>query len=444
MELTPKQQALELINKSKNILLVTHERPDGDAMGSLMALYLVLGKLDKKVTAVVLDKLSSKYQFLPKVDALSHQLVALRDFIISIDCARATADRLAYNFQENKLNIVVTPKEGNFQSQDVSFGEGNFQFDLIITLDAADWDQVGKIYADNVKLFQGVPVVNIDHHSSNDYYGTVNLVDLTATATAEILVGLIEALGSTLMDEDVATALLAGIISDTGSFQNGQTTPKSLTIAAQMVGLGGRQQEIIKNLFKTKALTTLKLWGKILAGIKFDAARKLSWGVVPLAYFAETGAETEETSGVIDELMTSVPGADIVVLLSEKEPKSISGSIRTKKGVDAAELASLFGGGGHPGAAGFKLADMEVGAAEDLVITKIREYQEKKTTMSPDLVNNNSAGGAAVVAESKTEEEKEPKTEPEPSSLPPEIFPASPEVVGPELAPSAENLDKNE
>lgn len=410
MELTPKQQALELITKSKNILLVTHAKPDGDALGSLTALYLVLNKLGKKATAVVVDVVASQYQFLPKLDEFVDQLNALRDFIISIDCVTATADKLAYNFQDGKLNIVITPKDGNFKPQDVSFTEGSFQFDLLITLDAADWDQLGDIYANNVKLFQGVPAINIDHHSTNDYYGTVNLVDLTATATAEILVGLIEALGPSLIDEDVATALLTGIISDTGSFQHSHTTPKSLTIAAQMVGFGARQQEIIKNLFKTKSLTTLKLWGKILMDIKFDPEHKLSWSAVPLQYFAETGAKKEETGGVIDELMTSVPGADIVLLLTEKEPREISGSVRTKKGVNSADLAGLFGGGGHPGAAGFKLLDIDLASAEEVVINKIKEFQDKQPKVSPEELG---AGDAMTQAPSVGE-----KLEPTGAELP--------------------------
>ena len=424
MELTPKQQALELINKSKNVLLVTHEKPDGDAIGSTVALYLVLNKLGKKTTVVIIDPIANNYQFLPKLDEFATQLTALRDFIISIDCAKATADKLAYNFQGGKLNIVVTPKDGNFNPQDVGFAEGNFQFDLIVALDAADWDQVGTLYANNVKLFQGTPVINIDHHASNDYYGTVNLVDLTASATAEILVGLVEALGPSLIDEDIATAILTGIVSDTGSFQHANTTPKALTIAAQMVGFGARQQEIIKYLFKTKSLTTLKLWGKILSNIRFDEEHKLSWSLVPLAWFDETGALKEETSGIIDELMTSVPGADIVILLSEKEPRTISGGIRTKKGVDAAEIAALFGGGGHPGAAGFKLLDIELLAAEEVVVGKIREYQDKKPKLTPDEL---SAG-------------LEPDVPQEPTLKPSEFVPEA--GLEPETALGAENLDK--
>jgi len=383
MELSPKQQALELINKSKRILIVPG-RPDGDSLGSASALHLVFNKLGKAVTTVMLEPVNERLSWLPAVKDFVTTFSGSRDFVMSIDCANTAADKLVYNFQENKLNIIVTPKEGNFKPEDVSFSEGSFPFDLVITLDAANYDQLGDIYEQQPGLFQTVPVINIDHHASSDYFGTINVVDLTATSTTEVLVGLIESLGSSLIDEDVATALLAGIINDTGSFQHSNTTPKSLTIAAQMVGFGARQQEIIKYFFKTKQLSTLKLWGKILSNIQYDADSKLAWSSVSLADFTETGAESSDAGGVIDELMTSVPEAEIVVLISEREPGVISGSVRTQKSVDSAGVAKMFGGGGHFGAAGFKLSDTSLEEAVQLVLTKTREYQTKRAMTSQE------------------------------------------------------------
>ncbi|MFA5270032.1 MAG: DHHA1 domain-containing protein [Patescibacteria group bacterium] len=391
MELTPKQQALELINKSKHILIAPG-RADGDSIGSGLALYLVLSRLGKQASLVVLDPLPPKFNFLPNLDEVQHEFNGLRDFVISLDCTSASADKLAYNFQDEKLNIVITPKAGVFKSTDVSFSEGNFQYDCLITLDAADLEQVGSLYTDNPKIFQNVPIINIDHHASNDYYGAVNLVDLTATSTAELLVGLIEALGPSLIDADVATALLTGIINDTGSFQHANTTPKSLTIAAQMVGFGARHQEIIQYLFKTKAFTTLKLWGRILTNVQHDPISRLVWSSASLSDITETEATGEQISGIIDELMTSVPEADIVVLLSERDPQVVSGSIRTKKGVDAADIAKMFGGGGHHGAAGFKLLDSGIPEAAATVVAKIKEYQAKRlsgATQIPEESGNN-------------------------------------------------------
>lgn len=387
MELTPKQQALELINKAKRILIIPG-RPDGDSIGSAAALHLVLKKLDKQVETVVLDPISDRMMFLPAIDEFKKEFKSVQDFIISLNHPKESVDKLSYNFSEDKLNIVITPKDNEFVAEDVTFSKGKFHYDVLIALDAADLDQLGKIYEEHPKIFKSIPVINIDHHASNDYFGTINLVDLTATSAAEILVGLIEALGPSLIDEDIATALLAGIINDTGSFQHANTTPKSLTIAAQMVGFGARQQEIIKHFFKTKQFSTLKLWGKILSKLQHDPDAKIAWSSVSLKDFEESNAIAEHVGGIIDELMTSVPNANIIILLTEREPNIISGSIRTKKGVDSALVAKLFGGGGHYGAAGFKILDMSSVEAESMVISKIKEYQKKTEPVLTTVSDN--------------------------------------------------------
>ncbi|HCL47718.1 TPA: hypothetical protein DHW58_01870 [Patescibacteria group bacterium] len=274
------------------------------------------------------------------------------------------------------------------------FTQGQFKYDTVIVLDAADLHQLGLAYDRYPTLFQEIPIINIDHHASNAYFGSVNLVDLTATSTAEILIGLIEALGVNLIDPGVATCLLTGIIADTGSFQNANTTPKSLTVAAQLVGFGAQQQEIIRHLFKTKSLAQLKLWGQVLARIQFDFGTKFAWSTAGLDDLTGSGATKEEFGGLIDELMTSIPGADVVLLLSEREPRVVSGSLRTAKGVDATEIAGLFGGGGHPGAAGFKLLDMTLGEAEPKILEKIREYQKRRLGLEATPETEKQALGA--------------------------------------------------
>ena len=262
METAPKQQAVELINRSNQILIVP-SRPDGDSIVSSLALLQVLTKLGKTVTLGVLDPVSQTYRFLPKVEDIATDINGMRDFVITLDSPNASADRLSYNFDEGKLNIIITPKSGRYRPEDVVFTQGQFKYDTVIVLDAADLHQLGLAYDRYPTLFQEIPIINIDHHASNAYFGSVNLVDLTATSTAEILIGLIEALGVNLIDPGVATCLLTGIIADTGSFQNANTTPKSLTVAAQLVGFGAQQQEIIRHLFKTKSLAQLKLWGQV-------------------------------------------------------------------------------------------------------------------------------------------------------------------------------------
>ncbi|AKM84981.1 MAG: phosphoesterase RecJ domain-containing protein, phosphoesterase RecJ domain-containing protein [candidate division Kazan bacterium GW2011_GWA1_50_15] len=393
METAPKQQAVELINRSNQILIVP-SRPDGDSIGSSLALLQVLTKLGKTVTLGVLDPVSQTYRFLPKVEDIATDINGMRDFVITLDSPNASADRLSYNFDEGKLNIIITPKSGRYRPEDVVFTQGQFKYDTVIVLDAADLHQLGLAYDRYPTLFQEIPIINIDHHASNAYFGSVNLVDLTATSTAEILIGLIEALGVNLIDPGVATCLLTGIIADTGSFQNANTTPKSLTVAAQLVGFGAQQQEIIRHLFKTKSLAQLKLWGQVLARIQFDFGTKFAWSTAGLDDLTGSGATKEEFGGLIDELMTSIPGADVVLLLSEREPRVVSGSLRTAKGVDATEIAGLFGGGGHPGAAGFKLLDMTLGEAEPKILEKIREYQKRRLGLEATPETEKQALGA--------------------------------------------------
>lgn len=379
MELTPKQQTTQTITAAQKILVLTHVNPDGDALGSLIALYLVLKKLGKDVTAVAPESLPMAFNFLPNLTNLAKSFSGTKDFIITIDTSKTKVDRLGYKHipEENKLNIVITPVSGSFQNEDVSFSYGSFKFDLIIILDSPDLDRLGPLYDGQSSLFYETPVINIDHHAGNDFFGKINWVDLTATSTAEILVSLMESLAreNPLIDEDIATALLTGIITDTGSFQNANTTPKSLTVAAQLVAAGGRQQEIIRHIFKTKPLSTLKLWGRILESVRLDGEGRFIWAKISKDDFAATGAQESETSGVIDELLKSAPDIDFVLLLSEKAGE-LDGSLRSvAPGVDVSNLARLFGGGGHEAAAGFQISGASLAANEEEVLGKIREYQ---------------------------------------------------------------------
>lgn len=378
MELSPKQQFNLLIKKSKRILILTHINPEGDALGSTLALYLVLKNLDKEVTAVCQDPIPETFKFLPTISQIKQDFSGNKDFIVTIDISKVKPEKLKYKLEDNKLNIIITPKNGQFKPEDVSFEEGKYNYDLIIVLDCSNLDQIGKIYDKYVDLFYGVPIINIDHHATNEYFGKVNIVDLTATSVAEILVSLIESINPKFIDADIATCLLAGIITDTNSFKNSNTTPKSLTIAAQLVASGARQQEIIQHVYRTKPLSQLKLWGLILSKIQFDPQYKIAWSVVSQEDLKKVGAHKDQTSGVIDELISGTPNADIILLITEKEPGLIVGSIRTTTNVDAVEIAKLFNGGGHPRAAGFRIEDKSLSEAEKIILEKIRNYREGK------------------------------------------------------------------
>jgi phosphoesterase RecJ-like protein len=380
MELTTKQQAVELIKNSHKILLLTPNF-DGDSIGSMVALNIILKELGKDVLMVCPEEVPNKFSFLSHLEDVKKDLSEIRNFIISLNLDKSSVSKLGYKIENNKLNITVTPKTGTFSYSDIATSQGAADLDLIIIFDTADLDMLGKLYDENTELFYKTPVLNIDHHASNDYFGKVNLIDLTATSTCEILVSIFESLSEglnkPLITDDVATALLTGLITDTSSFQNQNTTPKSMTVSAQLIAQGAKQQEIINNVYKAKSLSTLRLWGRILAQIREDKEYKIVWSLVSLRDLEQTSSTVEETSGIMNELLMTAGSADVIVLLTEKE-NGVDGSIRTSQGIDAIEIARMFGGGGHPQAAGFQIMNIGLAEAEREVINKIREMQKKR------------------------------------------------------------------
>lgn len=412
IEQTPKQQAVELISSAQEVLVVSHKNPDGDALGCLIALKLVLEKLGKKTVMAVPDKPSELFSFLPKIDQIETELNASRDLVVNLKLDHAKFGKIGYkrNEKENSIDVIVTPSEGKFQDSDVTVTASRQSFDLVIVVDTPNFERLGAL-AEPADVFFEVPTINIDHHPANEKFGKVNWVELVATSTAEILVSLIEAIGKdkNLLDEDVATALLTGLIHDTSSFQNVNTTPKSLTIAAQMVAAGAHQQEIIRNLYKTKSLETLKLWGSVLSKIKEDKIHGFLWSSVTKDEIEKSGADESALSQVVDELLKSAADVDFALLLSERQG-SVHGSLRAiAKGIDVSRIAELFGGGGHEAASAFRV-EGELRDKEDEVLQKIREFQSGRaspTVSAPPMPETSDKG---VVEKSKLERAQEHET----------------------------------
>ena len=393
MELTPKQQTIELVRNAKRIIVFSHQNPDGDALGSSIALTLALRKLGKEVIVANSDPVPQTFSFLPANSELVSDLSTNSEFVISIDTTGIEVDKLGYKnvVEDKKLNIVIKTKTGSITPEMVSLKSSGTTADLIFVLDTNDVDRLGPIYDRYTSLFYETPIINIDHHPSNDYFGKVNWIDLTATSTAEILVSLLESLATlapraastdgtpvkiaSLIDADIATLLLTGITTDTGSFQNTNTTPKSFTVAAQLVAAGARQQEIVQHVYKTKSLSTLKLWGKILSTVQYDQTHRFLWSSVTATDFTTFNASETETTGVVDELLKAVPNIDFALLLSEKQ-NGLHASLRgVNTLVSVAQVAELFGGGGHEMAAAFRVPNGSLADNQAEIIDKIRAFQ---------------------------------------------------------------------
>lgn len=305
-------EIFKAINRAKNILLVTHGEADGDAAGSILALAKYLCGLKKNWTALSQNFKSASYFFLPLVD-----------------------------------QIQADPKEINLK-----------KFDLIISLDIGDLKRSGLEPELLVLNRQTTPVINIDHHSTVTYYGDFNLVNINlvnpkASSTAEILFDFFN-YSKIPIDQEMATALLAGIIIDTGAFSNLGTTAKAMEVASELLNKGASLIKIVNYTLRNKSFPLLKLWGRALARLKLNEELNIVTTIITQNDLNECGATEDDCEGIAN-FLNNLKGAKIIVVVKEQKD-NIKVSLRTTDPkTNVARLAEFFGGGGHPKAAGFSI-----------------------------------------------------------------------------------------
>lgn len=318
------------MNQAKRVVCACHRNPDGDAIGALLGVGLLLEKMLKDVPVVLhcLDSVPETFRFLPSV-----------------------------------LKV----------QEECSFIEG----DTVMFLDAAEPKLTG-LDSLNPQLFDGsFFTINIDHHPTNTKYANVNLVDSDAASSCEIVVALADYLGWE-MNSDIATCLLTGVYTDTGGLLHSNTTAGVYRTVARLLRAGARQQEIVKAVFRTASLSTLRLWGRVLENIILtEEGGAIS--AVRESDFKASGAKTSQLTGAID-YVNAVPGMRFSLILSEREGM-VKGSLRTlRDDVDVAAMAGKFSGGGHKKAAGFSLP----GSLKSEVRWKVVEPAENDSIVSAD------------------------------------------------------------
>jgi len=321
--LSKEEQFFKEINKAKNILISFSVDFNGDAISSSLALYWLLKKMGKQVNIVTDPSLSDRseqvsankiFNFLPGFSDIKSTLDNVRKFIVSLDISNAKVDQIKYTLEKNKLNFIVSPKEGFFTDNDISTHTSGFKYDLIITVDVMDLESLGKTYDNNVEFFYKTPIINIDHHASNEDFGQINIIDLNAVSSSEIIFNIFKSQSVDLIDEDIATCLLSGIIYKSKSFKTPNLTPKTLLSTSQLINLGARREEIINNLYRSRSLESLKLWGKVLNNLKSLSKEELIYSTVTSKDFDETGANSKHLLSVVEELIASIPKAKIILI----------------------------------------------------------------------------------------------------------------------------------
>jgi phosphoesterase RecJ-like protein len=288
--------AVEAIRAAQRIYVLTHSEPDGDAVGSLLGLGWALRALGKDTVLACSDPVPPPFQFLPG-------------------------------------SSLVTDKKA-------------VNSDLVIALDASDLPRLGRLF--DPARFGSAPVLVIDHHVTNGRFGRVNLIDPTAASTAELILDLIDRLG-VVVNVDIATCLLTGILTDTRSFRTSNTTTRSLQAAMRLMEVGAPLAEINRQVFDSKPLVALKVLGRALADLRVDG--RIVWTEVTQAMLAECGASTGNGGGVVN-VLSGTRDADVAVVFREQPDGKIEVGIRSVPGINIADVAVSFGGGGHPQAAG--------------------------------------------------------------------------------------------
>jgi len=394
-------QAIQAFQNNQNILILPSTPVDGDSIGSALALYEVFKKLGKNATVCVTSPVPDIFKFLPDVDSIAETVDVYDDFVIELHLKDQELKEIRHEIVDNHVNIFVTPTHGKLSKEQISFPEPKKHYDLIVTVDTADLKQLGSFYEQHSEIFSEIPSINIDHHKSNTQFASLNLVDTSYCSASHILYELLKAMQAPI-DADIATLLLAGIITDTGSFQNSNTTPASFDAAAELVDLGGRQQEIIQHIYKTKQLNSLKLWGKILSKIQVDPNHRMLWTSLTQEDLSEFGTNNEAKGDIIDELLSNAEEADLVLLLEERPGNILHGSIRiTSEDLDGTVIAQKFGGGGHAKACGFNIENASVQSHSQIVVQACKDYidsirQNSNTNSNANASQANSAPAATV------------------------------------------------
>lgn len=231
----------EVLDKAAEVLIVTHEKPTFDSIGSSLALSLGLSGLGKKVTVACSDPVTVALSSFVGVNKIASDL-AKKNFIISLDYVDGSIEKVSYNIEGNQFNLVIEPRPGftPFSPDKVHYSYAGANADTIIVVDTIHLGGLGKLYEDNKELFSGKTIINVDYHPNNSHYGTHNIVDHTASSTAEPVARLLSTLGAPLT-QDIATNLLNAVYGATNNFQTATVSASAFELAAVCLKAGGRR-----------------------------------------------------------------------------------------------------------------------------------------------------------------------------------------------------------
>lgn len=382
MALNEVEQLKNLLQSSKHILLVLNSTQNTDSICGAVAWKKFLEKQNKQVD-IIADNfiLPKSLKFIVGTQDIQAQISHLQKFILKVDVTNVKIDTLSYDIKDNWLSIYLTPKQGVITKNELRTAQSGLKYDLIITINAQDLESLGKTFLSNTDLFYKVPVINFDNHPGNEHFGQVNFVEMTATSVSETIFKTMTQLFAPHIDANIATALLAGMISQTQSFKTTNVTPHTLNTASQLMNLGADREKIVKHLFRTKTISSLKIWGEALTHMESDPNLGLVWTTITREDFARAGATEEELKELIDELVNNSPEAKLILLLYEntRGENKVHGFLHADKQRDAKMLLQSFQAEGNKKTASFAVTNKTIKEVELEVVEKIKKMLGSQT-----------------------------------------------------------------
>ncbi|MFH1287703.1 MAG: bifunctional oligoribonuclease/PAP phosphatase NrnA [bacterium] len=315
----------ETIKKSDNFLIVSHINPDGDSVGSQLALAKVLENFGKKITILNQHPVPDMYKFL---------------------------------WGNEKIKNEISPSE---------------KFDIAVVLDASDETRLGDVVN---KALEKVPfIINLDHHVSNNGFGKLCYLNQDASATAVIIYDLIVLLNGKI-DRDIAECLYTGILTDTGSFNYLNTDSKSHRVVADLMEYGLIPNKIYEEIYEIFNIITIKLLGSALSSVEINSTGKIAWMKIKQNDYDLSSLTSGETEGFINYVQM-IKGVKVSLFFREftndKNQLVTKVSFRSKEGLDVNKIAGAFGGGGHFRAAGCVILG-DVDAVVEKVVNEVEKY----------------------------------------------------------------------
>lgn len=311
------KKIVETIRKVPEVALFSHVSPDGDCLGSMLALGLALENNGKKVSYYNWDPIPANLRFLPGIEKINN----------SLDC-----------------NCPQT----------------------IILVDCAE---ISRVELDK-KLLDSCYIINIDHHVSNDLFGDLNWVDSKASSTGEIIYALLKVLNVPI-NKEIATNLYTAIITDTGRFSYSNTTTKSFRIASELIKSGIDLVSINTKIFEQKSLSYIKLLYKALANLELLKNGKIAVITLSQEDFEQAGAEESLSEGLVN-YARNIEDVEAAVLLKELDIRDIKVSFRSNNWLNVNQVAQRFGGGGHVRASGCTIK-LPLAEAKEQIILVLEE-----------------------------------------------------------------------